>query len=365
MNINSFSLKIMLGILFCVSLPLSGLWLANGHFSKVIEKEIDWELEQTAEFLSLSANSWADINLRVLNHHAALPEMKSFDQVQQSKILKTIESSYEWAYSVYTVGKDGYIAARSDGKSVLKPDGTKKYFRGDREYMTEIIEGADVGQQVLISGRLGVPVLIMCSPINKENFNSSDAPYGALCMAMKLTVVSNVVEDLRIGETGFAMLLDDKNKLIAHGNTLAVFENLQDFSDSLLIKSSVNNGQFSYTLDGVKKVVYSKRITQGWRMVVERDFDEAYSQLIKSNQNFLYILVATILISILIALFIAKAISRPVKNITEVTDQMSKGKLGMKMKEISRGDEIGDLARSIERMGISVGIAIKKLKDKK
>lgn len=44
---------------------------------------------------------------------------------------------------------------------------------------------------------------------------------------------------------------------------------------------------------------------------------------------------------------------------------MSKGKLGMKMKEISRGDEIGDLARSMERMGISVGIAIKKLKDKK
>ncbi|WP_159441306.1 HAMP domain-containing protein [Desulfopila aestuarii] len=44
---------------------------------------------------------------------------------------------------------------------------------------------------------------------------------------------------------------------------------------------------------------------------------------------------------------------------------MSKGKLGAKIDECSRSDEIGALARAIERMGVSLQMAIDRLRKTK
>lgn len=360
-RLNSFSYKILFGVLLSASLPLAGLWLANSYSSEKIERQVEDDLKQKSELLTNSFNHWFDLNIRLLEQHAQIDQIRSFDEAQQKPILKTILEAYEWSYAVFTVGADGYIAARGDDKAILKEDGSKKYYRGDREYMEEINAGKDVGQQVLLSRRLGVPALVMCVPVAI----SDSADKGALCMAMKLTTVSFVVENLHIGQTGFATLLDDNNKIIAHGNTIVVFEKLQDLSSHPVVVRANPEQRFSYEDGGIKKIAYKKQVAQGWTLFIEQDFNDAYAQLLKEKKEFFYLLAGTIGISIIISLIIAGSLTRPIQRIAEATNAISKGNLDMKLDEAYRGDEIGDLAKAVERMATSVKLALQKLKKQK
>jgi methyl-accepting chemotaxis protein len=47
-----------------------------------------------------------------------------------------------------------------------------------------------------------------------------------------------------------------------------------------------------------------------------------------------------------------------------IAEEISKGKLGAEIKETVRNDEIGALARAIERMGISLQMAFDRLRKK-
>jgi methyl-accepting chemotaxis protein len=357
--------KFLISVLLVAALPLVGLWAANLYFHVEIEKQIESELKQSAGILAASVNGWSEMNLRVLQQSAKLPDIESFDESKQRSVLKTIVSSYEWVYSVFIVGADGYIAARGDDKPTVKADGSKEYYRGDREYFKEVMSGRLIAQQVLLSGRLDVPALILCVPINAEAMNQKQTPYGALCMAMLLEKVSDAVADLKIGSTGYAMLLDDKNRIIAHGNKNLVAEKLQNFTGSSLLDAATIDKQSVYERDGMEKIVFSVVTNLGWRLIVERDFNDAYGQLIKSKRNFLLFLISTIILSILISMVVAKILVDPIKRLTVIADAMSKGQFQNKLVESSRNDEIGALAKAIERMGVSIGLAVKKLRQRR
>lgn len=345
-----------------ILIPLSGLWLENVYVSKEIDKKIESSLQHQAEVLSLQFDNWLDMNVRVLQQHAKTPAIQSFNEYAQKPLLKTIVESYEWSYSVFTIDAQGYIAARSDDRSTINADGTKKYFRGDREYVKEITSGHAVGQQVLLSRRLNIPALVMCVPIHKVN--SASVYLGGLCMAMKLTTISSAVENLIVGETGFAMLLDDNSRVVAHGNTKVVFNELHDLKDHPVVQLAGNEKKFFYSDGDVKKVAYSKDLAQQWRLIFEQNFDDAYSESLKNQENLLYFLIATLAVSMAIAFLLAKSLSDPIKRIAAAAYAISKGQLGTKLEDVSRGDEIGDLAKAVERMAVSVKLAIKKLKEK-
>jgi len=75
-------------------------------------------------------------------------------------------------------------------------------------------------------------------------------------------------------------------------------------------------------------------------------------------------MIATLIISILAAYLIARLITRPIAKLTAIAEDISKGKFHDKLDESARGDEIGTLARSIERMGVSIKIMLKRLAKK-
>lgn len=91
---------------------------------------------------------------------------------------------------------------------------------------------------------------------------------------------------------------------------------------------------------------------------------EVFSEL--DNLRDLNILISIILafIFVAIALFFAKSISDPIKNLKKITDKISMGKLDVKLEEFDRKDEIGDLARSFERILVSLKLAMKETKEK-
>src|SRR5262249_61149677 len=55
------------------------------------------------------------------------------------------------------------------------------------------------------------------------------------------------------------------------------------------------------------------------------------------------------------------ALPRPIRRLTQISDGISRGNLAATIGEVRRSDEIGSLARAIERLRASVKLAVDRL----
>jgi len=204
----------------------------------------------------------------------------------------------------------------------------------------------------------GEPALILAGPIYGNN-NHRD---GVIAFAMTLEDLSKSVTDVSIGETGFAILLDDKNQVVARGKGLSSqLENLSGHP-AVIAAGQGNRHPFVIEDNGKQMVVCGQTTKQGWTLIVQQDYDEAFAVPLKTRQNALVLFGVTAASVTLVAFLLAAGIAGPIRSLTMVADNISRGELDVTIKETGRRDEIGALARAIERMGISLQMAFKRMR---
>jgi methyl-accepting chemotaxis protein len=344
--------RILLTMVIVALIPLAGLLYIGGYqLQRDWRLNVNQSLRLTAEGLAAKANGWTEMNLRALRESAALPDVMSMDGVRQRPVLKTVQSGYEWAYLVFTVRPDGQNVARSDDNPLV--------FYGDRGYFKQAIGGQPLGQEVLIGRTSGKPALILAAPIR-----GADAqPAGVIAFAMHLVDVSQAVVGTRIGSTGYAILVDDKNRVIAHGRPEKVSQALQDLSShpALRMKESAQE-PVVFEEGGGRVVAFTTRTALGWTLIVQQDHDEAFAPLLESNRNALILTACALLLVIGVAYALSAQLARPIRELTEVAEGISRGDFGSKVVGTDRRDEIGALARAIERMAVSIRMAFDRLR---
>lgn len=333
-------------------IPIGGLW-----YISIYKSRQDWttnilqNLINNTASLSRSVDEWTAMNLRVLQQNGVTPAMLSMESEQQDPVLKTMADSYEWVYLAFTVLPNGQNLGRSDGKP--------QTFYGDRDYFKQVLGGKALGQQVLLGKTSGKPAFILAKPITGEGAKT----LGVIAIAMSLEDLSKTITKTRIGETGFAVLLDENNRLIAHGNG-QVSSELQDLGShpALRQRNRFDRNSFVFEEEGKKIVAYTKKTQQGWTLIVQQDYQEAYAAADEAQRNALLLLAVTLVTVVFVAYFLARRLSTPLRNLTLIADEISRGNLSAEIRETERSDEIGDLARAIERMGVSLQMAFDRLR---
>ena len=356
----------MLLVIFLVALiPLTGLFYINSiRIRQTVQNNVELNLRKTTETLATQVDSWTDTNLRLLHQHASHPDIVSMQTELQVPTLASVENSYEWIYRVVILDLDGNGNARSSGDSIFNEAGEKIFYRGDRRYFQQIIQGATEGQQVLLSRSTGKPALCLSVAIN----DASDVMVGVLFACSFLDVLSEAITNTRIGDTGFAMLLNDEGKLIAHGaNPSLLSEELQDFSNhpALQLGDAINGQQILYNDKNVPVVAHVSDVGLGWKLIVQQDSAEAFAPITQTRRNGLILLLSTILLVILAAYWLARLLVKPIENLTTIAEDISRGNLEQAQVSIDsqRGDEIGKLARAIERLRVSVKLMLEELQE--
>lgn len=362
----------MLLVIFLVALiPLAGLFYINSiRIRQTVQNNVELNLRKTTETLATQVDSWTDTNLRLLKQHASHPDIISMRTEIQVPTLASIESSYEWIYRSVILDLDGYGNARSSGESIFSDTGEKIFYRGDRRYFQQIIQGASEGQQVLLSRSTGKPALCLSVPISNNEVD--EVMVGVLFACSFLDVLSEAITNTRIGNTGFAMLLNDEGKLIAHGaNPSLLSEDLQDFSGHLALKTfdesnGVSGQQILYNDNNIPVVAHVSDVGLGWKLIVQQDSAEAFAPIAETRRNGLILLLSTILLVILAAYWLARLLVRPIENLTNIAEDISRGNLEQTDSAIidsKRSDEIGKLARAIERLRVSVKLMLEELQE--
>jgi methyl-accepting chemotaxis protein len=348
--------RIVVVMLMVSLVPLGIYFYASfDQTSYLIRSGTETNMNATAEALAGHVDEWIDKNTRMLQMAAGLDAIVSMDRIRQEAVLKSIQKEYPWIYLAFTVDPDGINVARSDGNPL------KDY--SDRQYYKDVAGGKKVAWQTLIGKTSKKPALVLAVPV----FGASGELRGALAAAMTTDTISRSVATWKKGSTGFAFLVDETDKVIAHQVKEFVLTE-RDLSDDALI-AAYRGGRKSGIIEFVNRngqpaIGYVKTNTYGWALAIEQEKEEVYASL-SDIRRFVWILLGgTVLLVGLIAWMSAKAIVSPIVHLTEAADRMSLGDLNVEI-DIKSKDEIGLLAKALGRMQTSLNLAMSRLRKKR
>lgn len=348
--------KILLTMVAVALVPLLGLLYIGGYkFERDWQQIVQSRLMLTANDMAGRVNDWADTNLRVLRQNAALPDVVSMDPARQTPVLKTVRGAYEWAYLIFTVNRDGQNIGRSDEQP------TASYQYGDRSYFKQVLDGQPLGQEVVIGKTTQKPALILAGPIR----DASGALQGVMALAMEVAEISQIVANAKIGETGFAILVDEHNKVIAHGRPRQITQSLQDLSaHPALSAAGAAQAPTVYEDAGRRVVGHTRKTALGWTLIIQQDYDDAFAPLLEARRNALILMAFALALVLGVAYLLSRQLARPIVELTAVAENLSRGNFDMPIVGTERRDEIGALARAVERMAVSIKMAFERLRKK-
>ncbi|MDY6792588.1 MAG: cache domain-containing protein [Thermodesulfobacteriota bacterium] len=347
--------KIVILMLVASLLPLGVYWsITFNKTSDLCLENAETFMAQTGLGVKNQVDEWIDKNVRVLNTAARLPEMIAMDRKRQEPVLKAIQKSYPWMYLVFTVDPNGFNTARSDGKPL------KDY--SDRQYYKGVIQGKKVSWQTLIGKTSKKPALVMAVPILKAG-----RIVGVMAMASTIDDISKGVARWRHGRTGFAFLVDETGKVVSHQRKRYVIQqkNLNTHPLIQAYRKDKRAKTLQFKDERGREVLGHVLGNQyDWVLVVRQEAQEIHEPL-KGVQYFFYILlIATILVVSIIAWFFARTVVKPIMTLTDVAERMSLGELDISV-DVKSKDEIGLLAQAVERMRISLNLAMSRLRRKR
>lgn len=339
--------KLLFTMIVVAVVPLAAIWYLDYRSSlERLTSQIDQQLSSQSDTIVNYVDAWVDMNLKMAHQNAALEDIISMDARRQAPILRSIAGEYTWIYLAFTIGLDGHNIGRSD-------QDTPKYY-GDRIYVQQVLNGEPMGRQVIISRTTGQPSFVLSVPIT-----AGKGLVGVLAIGTSISDMSKRVTNVRIGQTGYAFLLGETGDVIAHPSARGSLAEHKAFVG--LGRDAKKQLIFSDPSSGKRVIAYAQRTRYGWVMVTQQNYDEAYRPITEANRNALVLLGVTLVFVLVVSYFLAQRFTRPIRNLTQIADGISRGDLGAMIEEVNRSDEIGGLARAIERLSVSVKLAMKRL----
>lgn len=347
--------KVILAMLVVSIIPF-GLFLGI-TFKETRERiRTDTQLlmAQTADGLGRHVDEWIDKNVRMLKLAAQLEDVTSMDGARQEKVMKAIHAEYPFMYLVFTLDANGMNIARNDGK------GLKNY--SDRHYYKGVAGGKELAWQTLIGKTSKKPALVLAVPIKRDG-----QTVGVMAAAMTTDAISKQVANWKKGQTGFAYLVDETGKVVAHQVRKYVTAQV-NFNNNPLIaafkRDPVREAIAFTDSRGVKQQGYAKANEMGWILAIQQSEDEVFAAHKRSEKIAVYLLVMTIVLIVVIALLLARTLVKPIRQLTDITTRMSMGELDIDFK-IKSKDEIGQLAGAISLLQTSLSMAMDRLRQKR
>ncbi len=346
------------GRIFITMLGISLIPLLSiGTYHFLDEREqttarVNRQFEQVTKVLDTNVSGWVDSNVRALQNIALLPDIRTNVASRQVPALKSMVDAYPWVFLASTIGADGKNIARSDNAAPID--------YADREYFKQAIGGKDLGQQVVISKTTGAPALVLASSYPVDGGGT-----GVLMTSSALRDISDAIATTRIGRTGFSVLMDGKGRVIAHPEP-DLNGKLRDMSSHPAYKATRNSPTARVTFEegGKEYVAYAATTRLGWVIIVQQEAQEAFAPVQNALRTTAVVLVGAAIAAMLAAYLLARGLASPILRLTQAADAVSRGDTAVEIAEVSRGDELGGLARAIDRMRLSIDVAMKRLRNR-
>jgi methyl-accepting chemotaxis protein len=233
-----------------------------------------------------------------------------------------VKESGEQYEVIFLAGTDGKIFA----------DGTGGKYTGanvsDRDYFKAALAGKYNVGSVVKAKKTGLPILTFGAPI----YSKSKQLVGVVGTAPKITFLTDKIDTVKLGQTGYAWVINKDGIIISHPKKEFILSlNLHEQGGMKDITGKMMAGQTGneiYTFQDVKKVAgYAPAPMANWYVAVTQNYDELMASAY-SIRNFIFIIgvifiVATIVTVISFARSISRPIGRAVEEMKEAANQVA------------------------------------------
>jgi HAMP domain-containing protein len=343
--------RVLLTVLFAALAPLAGLWIINYiAIRREVQSNISARLGQTSELVTSQVNDWLATAAQGMQQASNLIDMNELMATPNMRhpVLIAMGDALAW--------RPRGIAVAPDGTQVGRADGVDPVFVGDREYFRQAVDQGIVGHQVIMSRTHGTPTLCLAIP-----HRQGGGVMGSIALCGDLAdQIAEFLGSARVGDSAALFITDAGDRLIAHSTMTLPTEDFLDFSRHPAIVAPTQQ-VINYSDNGVDKVAYTQTTDLGWTVVIEQTSSEAFAELRNVERQAIILFILALVLVTVVSYLLARRFVKPIQNLTAVAEGISKGQLDADIPEVSRHDEIGELAGAIARLRMSVQVAMQEL----
>ncbi|MDJ0647304.1 MAG: ATP-binding protein [Xenococcaceae cyanobacterium MO_188.B19] len=330
---------------------LAALFVASHHADKELRRDAEENIAFKAKILANTVYWWDQMNVLTLKQLSQQSDVISMDEDKQEAVLKNLVKTHDNLYIASTTDRDGFNLARSDGGKPL--------YYGDRHWFLGARAGKEITYQTLISRSIRKPAICMGAPIRETPGEVA----GVMMMCSELSALAEQIGQLKFGKTGYAVLVDNTGKVLAHPNPAFISgEQLTDSSEYAPIKKVLEgrDGFFAFKDKGIKWVSYGISLDNGWNVAILQQETE-FLQNEQEFQRMAYLVSSVAVLAVIgLTLLLANHLIKPISELTTAAKAISNGQLDRRV-EIKREDELGSLATSFNQMAKRLKISFKEL----
>lgn len=195
--------------------------------------------------------------------------------------------------------------------------------------------------------------------------DGANQPHGVLGINVDLPVLTNVISNIKIGDTGYIIMADKNGMIIADPeNTDVNFKKLGETGDEGLDSlAAVTDGLAELELGGVDKTacVYTSDKT-GYRYITVVDSSQLMAGVNKIRVVLLVVMCIALVLIVVLSRFIANSVAAPLHELGEAATAIAAGDLRERSQSSFSNDEIGLLAGKFEDMRKNLTKLLKQIK---
>ncbi|HUC94028.1 MAG TPA: sensor histidine kinase [Paenibacillus sp.] len=167
---------------------------------------------------------------------------------------------------------------------------------------------------------------------------------GVVLIDLKLRVISETVRDVRLGKSGYLMVVDDKG-----GSIYAPRNSLVGRIDQVQLADQTS-GTFSQEIDGRRvQFIYQKSPFTNWTTVGVFAMEDTVQEIKEINLYLVTFVFIVCLLGIAASYYLSHSISRPITQLASSMRKVEEGNLNIRVAG-ERRDEVGMLGRSFNKM---------------
>ncbi|WP_181438878.1 methyl-accepting chemotaxis protein [Paenibacillus sambharensis] len=358
----SLRFKLTIIILILTLAPLVSLAaIQMDQFRSQLTTSINEKEIALAESNAASTDRWLDSKINAAQKLlTGIPNFHELDVLGQFTAAQAIFSTDPEVAMTIVANADGLIPAE---------DGTFTDV-SDRQYFKTVKETKEpaISDLLVIRGSedLGVTVAV-------PFFDEQNQFQGAVISVVSVEALKMSFEHIKIGETGFGVLLSQTGLLMYHPAEDKINKTYQETfkNESALLMfdkmMTEERGLATYADDaGITKVAaYATVKKTGWKVLVTVPENEVFAGLRSNIDKTMVLLVSVIIAVFLIAILTAGFIAKPIKRLSDFVNVMAGADFthSLPAKMLKRKDEIGQLATSVEQMSDSIRAVLSQVAD--
>jgi len=341
----SLSRKLFLGASLLVSVPLLvSIFIAESKSSSALEESTVSRMAAISEHITKTTDAIVEDQVNLASSLGHLNRVKKaielrtgkgddYDDADRKVIrsvlateLNSVGTRYE-AMWLADVNGNIFVGATKNGTD----NSYNNVDISSRSYFRQIISQKKTSYSDLVRSKATEnPIMVFAAPVKAENGDL----IGVVGLDMSGRSIIDLIVNEKIGETGYAYMLNKDGVVIAHPDESVILKKnfLEDSQLNGVAKNMVNgeDGSQLYEYNGKKRLAaYYPANTNGWSVALSQDVGEfkAASTSIRNSLIivFIVIMIVAVVVTFLFSASITNPILRIVKGLKETSVELNSG----------------------------------------